>query len=279
VFVSFARIRDRWVVVDLPGFARPVPPRPPLPPTGYEVIARDAAGGVMSRSPVASVTHETSLEDVGELLEAELPWHDKTAAVELVRDHRVLARREIGPALRLDVTFPPVAEVGARRGCVAYRVETGAADVAVAVRYTCDGGATWTATVARGRDRTIDVGELVDGSGTECRLEVLASAGWRTAIARSEVFSVRPREEAITAWASVHPAANGGRRLELFGIAKNGAARSSGISWTSDVDGHLGRGARIAPTLRPGRHRIDVRSDEPFVQPACVDVEIDGSLC
>ena len=65
------------------------------------------------------------------------------------------------------------------------------------------------------------------------------------------------------------------RRVELLAIARNGAARSSGISWTSDLDGNLGQGARIAPALRPGRHRIDVRSDEPFVKPAWLDVEID----
>jgi len=143
------------------------------------------------------------------------------------------------------------------------------------VRYTCDGGATWTATVAKGAKGIVDVGALVDGSGMECRLEVIASAGWRTAVARSGVFAVRPREEAIHAWASVQPAVSGERRVELFAIAKNGSARSSGISWTSDLQGDLGQGARIAPALRPGRHRIDVRSDEPFVQPAWVDVEIE----
>ncbi len=76
------------------------------------------------------------------------------------------------------------------------------------------------------------------------------------------------------AWAFVRSAATGGR-VELLAIARNGAARSSGISWTSDLDGNLGQGARIAPALRPGRHRIDVRSDEPFVKPAWLDVAID----
>ena len=273
-FVSFAQIRDRWVVVDLPGFARPISPRPPFRRAEYDVIARDASGAVISRSPAVSTTQETPLDDVGELLEAEVPWHEETAVVDLVRDHRVLARRAVGPALRLKVEFPPIAELGARRGRVAYRVETNASDVAVAVRYTCDRGATWTATVARGGAGTVDVDRLIDGSGRECRLEVLASAGWRTTVESSEVFSVPPREEAITAWAFGRSAAKGGR-VELLAIARNGAARSSGISWTSDLDGNLGQGARIAPALRPGRHRIDVRSDEPFVTPAWLDVEID----
>ena len=75
VFVSFARIRDEWVIVDLPGFARPVPPRPPPRHSAYEVIARDDAGSIVARSPAVSVTHEVPIDGVGELLEAEVPWH------------------------------------------------------------------------------------------------------------------------------------------------------------------------------------------------------------
>ena len=92
------------------------------------------------------MTHETSVDDVGELLEADVPWHDETTVIELVRNQRVLVRREVGrEAPLLKVEFPPAADLAARRGRIAYRADSSASDVAVTVRYTSDGGATWTA--------------------------------------------------------------------------------------------------------------------------------------
>ena len=44
VALSFQHVRDRWVVVDLPGFARPLPPPPPPLHAGYEVLVRDGKG-------------------------------------------------------------------------------------------------------------------------------------------------------------------------------------------------------------------------------------------
>jgi hypothetical protein len=274
VFVSFARFPDRWVVVDVPGFARPIPPPPPLGRSPYEVIARDDAGTIITRSPAFVAAHEVPIDDVGELLEAELPWQEQTAAFELLRRNRVLARRDVGPAPGLDATFPSFSDLEARRGRVSYRVEASSEDVIVAVRFTRDGGATWTASVTRGPSGTVDVDAVIDGPGPECRLEVLATSGGHTALMRSEPFRIPPEETPIMAWAG-EPGPTAGERVELFAIANGGAARSSDLSWTSDLDGDLGQGARLSAVLKPGHHRIEVRSHEPFLQPALVDIEVD----
>ena len=274
VFVSFAHIRDQWVIVDLPGFARPVPPRPPLRHGLYEVIARDDAGSIVARARAASVTHEVPIDDVGELLEADVPWHEHATSLELVRSRRVLARREIEPQPTLDAEFPSAAHLEARRGRVSYRVDSSSKDVAVALRFTRDGGTTWTAAVSHAPTGSFEVDAIVDGPGKECWLEILATAGFHTAVVRSEVFRARPQETAILAWASA-PRAGRDERVELVAIVNGGASPSSGISWTSDLDGEIGHGARLSTALRPGHHRIEVRSDEPFVRPAGVDVVID----
>jgi hypothetical protein len=272
IFLSFVRFPDRWVVVDIPGFARPIPPRPPSGRSPYEVIGRDDTGTILTRSPAFAAPHEVTIDGLGELVEAEVPWQESIAAFELVHRNRVLARRDVGPAPALDAAFPPVSELEARRGRVSYRVEDGP-DVLVAVRFTRDSGETWTASVARGTTGTVDVDALIDGPGLGCRLEVLATGGGHTAVVRSKPFRIAPRESPIMAWArQAGPAAAG--RLELFAIANGGAARSSGLSWTSDLNGDLGRGARLSAVLKPGRHRIEVRSDEAFIQPASVDLEV-----
>ena len=63
--------------------------------------------------------------------------------------------------------------------------------------------------------------------------------------------------------------------MELFAIADDGAAPASELSWYSDVDGDIGRGARLTATLRPGRHRIEVRGRAPFQPPAWLELHVD----
>jgi hypothetical protein len=274
VFVSIQQIRDRWIIVDLPHFARPIPPRPPIGPTEYEVIARDDARTVVARTPAVPASQEVPLDDVGELLEAELPWHPRTATFELVRGDQVLARHEVGSPPDLEVDFPSLSDLEQGQGQISYRVDARSDDdVTVAVRFTRDGGATWSATVAHGSTGTVDVEALIDGPGPECRLEVLASAQSHTAVAASDTFPVRPRETPIQAWA-LETRVSAGEPVQLLAVVNGGAARSSGISWTSDLDGELGQGARLSLPLRAGRHRIEVRSDEPFVTPTWLEVDV-----
>jgi hypothetical protein len=263
-------------VVDLPGFARPLPPWPPPHRSEFEVVVRDQDGAVLARSPAPVSPPEVIHDDLPELVEAEIPWRDDAAVVELCRRDVTLARMPIDAAPELDVGFPPLGELDHGRGTLSYRTRGKAERCAVAIRASRDGGVTWTAIVSQEREGKVDVSTLLEGSGDECLLEVLASSGYHTAVERSEPFRVRPREQSLLVWSS---AAGGrlkqGETVELFAIGDRGAATASEIAWCSDLDGELGQGVRLTVALRPGRHRIEVRSRTPFQQPAWLELDVD----
>lgn len=275
--VSFVKLRERWVVVDLPSFPRPfLPERSPSPRPTLDVVVRDQGGGTLFRGPAPITTNtEPSEVEIPDIIQTEVPWLENAAQVELCHHKAVLARISVDEVPALEVSFPPSGELEHGRGLLSYRITAKAARVAIAVRASRDGGATWSAMVTREREGSVDVSSLLDGSGDECLLETLATSGYHTAVHRSEPFRVRPQRRSILAWSS----ASGGRvrsgeRIELFAIAEQGAAHATELSWCSDLDGELGQGARLITALRPGRHRIEVRSPAAFVQPAWIEVEV-----
>ncbi len=275
VGVSFARFPDRWVVVDLPGFARPLPPRPPHPPTPLEVLVRGSDENMLWHCPAPVSPRETAGEDIPELFEAEVPWVEDAVAVELCRGEETLARRTIEPPPRLEARFPPPEELEHGRGIVSYRAEATSDRLSVAVRASLDGGATWTAIVPTEPAGEVDVSSLLTGWGAECFLQVLATSGYHTAAETSGRFRVRPREREILAWSSAgSERAPVGEPVQLFAIAGDGAVPTDDLRWYSDLDGDLGVGARLTAMLRPGRHLIEVRSGEPFQRPACLELVV-----
>jgi len=278
VAVGFIRFPDRWVVVNLPGFARPLPPRPPFARTEVEVVVLDQGDAVLFRGPAPAGAPEVADEEIPDLVETEVPWFADAAAVELRRGEKTLARMPVEPAPALEVEFPGPGDLEGGRGTLSYRVRGGSERLAVAIRASHDGAATWTGIVSREREGKVDVSALLEGSGDECRLEVLATSGYHTAVERSEPFRVRARERPILAWSSA-PSGRvlSGEPVQLFAIAAGGAAPASELSWYSDQDGELGRGARLSATLRPGRHRIEVRSSAPFQEPASLELDVEGA--
>ena len=276
VDVSFARFRDRWVVVDLPGFARPLPPRPPYGRTRLQVVVRGPDNAVLWRGPAAVSRRETANRDIPELIEAEVPWFRNATTIELCRGKETLARREIERAPALAVHFPLLKQLEHGRGVVSYQTESRSDHIAVAVRASLDGGATWVAIVSAKPADEVDVSPLLRNFGEECFLEVLATSFYHTAAETSEQFRVRPREREILAWSSAESGrVQLGQPVQLFAIAADGATAASDLSWYSDLDGDLGEGARLTATLRTGRHSIEVRSRGPFQRPASLELVVD----
>jgi hypothetical protein len=197
--VSFVKLRERWVVVDLPGFPQPLPPRPPgprdtpVPHRALEVVVRDQAGAELFRGPV-SITSNSERSDVAipDLIHAEVPWLDRAGSVELGHGSEVLVSVPVEDVPSLEVAFPPGRELAQGRGLLSYRAATKSGRVAVAVRASRDRGATWSAVVARETRGSVDLGALRDAPGDECLLEVLATSGYHTAVQRSEPFRLRP---------------------------------------------------------------------------------------
>ncbi len=273
VDVTFARFPDRWVVVDLPGFARPLPPRPPDGKTLLEVVVRDRDKEVLWRGSAPVTPREIPEGEIPELVEAKVPWFEKAGAVELCRGDEVLARMEVESAPGLEARFPPFEQLEQGGGVVSYRAEPRSDRLAIGIRASLDGGATWTAIVSADATGEVDVSPLLTNSGEECFLEVLATSGYHTTAQTSEQFRVRPREQEILAWSSHEDRRVPlGEPVQLFAIAAGGA--STDLSWYSDLEGELGEGPRLTATLRPGQHRIEVQSREPFQPPAAVELTV-----
>jgi hypothetical protein len=276
VDVSFVRFPpDHWVVVDVPRFPRPAPPVPPFPKSELAVQLLDERGGLLSTAPAAAVLSECGFKGSTEVVEAQVPWRNDAAAIALCHGREILARSPIAPAPHLDLDFPALADLEAGRGVVSFQTEA-AHPTAVAVRVSVDAGATWLATIRHDGKGEVDLAPLLTRAGDECFLQVIASSGYHTSERTSERFRLRPRNQDILAWSS---AADGhvsrSRPVELFAIANGGATSINDLSWYSDLQGDLGQGARLSVTLRPGRHRIEVRSCEPFHPPAQFDLDVD----
>ena len=218
---------------------------------------------------------EVADREIPGLVEGDVPWFAAASAVELCQRGEMLARSPVEDAPTLTVGFPPIDELEHGRGTLSYRAESSSERVAVAVRASNDGGATWGAIVTRERAGKVDVAALLRG-GEECLLEVLATSGYHTAAEGTERFRVRARPRTILAWSSVEDGrVRRGERVELVGVAEDGAAPASELSWASDLDGELGVGARLATTLTPGRHRIEVRGRAPFERPGRLELDVD----
>jgi hypothetical protein len=276
---GFVRFPDRWTIVDLPRFARPVWLSPGEPTGELQVAVRDRSGRTLGRVSALKFPPEVSDSELGEFYEAEAPYHPEAAWIELLRGDQMLVRVAAEPAPELDVTFPSdIAELERGGGQLHYRASARGERLFVAVRATCDDGATWTGEVHSKREGMVDLVRLLAPfAGDDCWIEVLASSGYHTTVASSESFSIRPREREMLAWTST-----GGRAMrrgdvvELVAIAAGGAGDPFDLRWTSDLCGEIGVGSRLfTNALSPGHHRIEVRSGSPFMRPAYVEVDVE----
>jgi hypothetical protein len=268
VDVAFARFRDQWVAVELPGFARPLPPRPSIDRSDLHVVVRDASDAVLWSGPAQLALQEAHEDARTEVVKAEVPWFADAVAVDLRGAEETLARMDAVPAPKLEVRFPTLDELEGGHGTVAYRADSQSDRLRLAVRASLDGGATWTAITSHEREGELDVSSLLERSGEECFLEVLASSGYHTAAEHTERFRVRPRDQKILAWSTAgSERVPSGEPVDLIAIADGGAGNGRELSWYSNRDGELGKGARLTVTLRPGRHLIEVRSSAPLQRP------------
>jgi hypothetical protein len=275
VHVGVVRFPDRWTIVDIPGFARPIPPRPWSDPGEIRAVVLDRSGRALGaanfRLSLSEVPHDTA-----EFYDAEVPYHPDGASIDVVRGDKRLATFPAQAAPKLDVTFPS-RELDKREGALHYRVE-GGERVSVAVRTSADAGVTWTGIVLRERSATVDLHPLLAAlTGDECFVEVRASSGYHTTTMRSAPFRLRPRERPILAWSGTAGSrVQSGLPVTLMAVADDGVADASMLQWFSDIDGDLGVGAcLITTTLTPGRHRIEVRSGSPLLRPGHVELDVE----
>ena len=266
---------DHWIVIDLPGFPRPRPPRRPIPTSDLEVQLVDARGAEIFRGPAPIDPSEFGGDGEPTLVQTIVPWRKEAASIALCRGREVLVRRRILPPPKLEATFPSAAEIEVGTGTVAFRTSV-PGQVAVAVRATLDGGATWMATVLREPEGNVELAPLLVDAGDDCYLQVIATSGYHSTERTSERFRVRPREHAMLAWSSAERGrASRSLPVQLFAIADGGVTGVNDVWWYSDLDGELGQGNGLSVMLQPGRHRIEARSERPFLRPTRMDLVVE----
>lgn len=195
-----------------------------------------------------------------------IPWWPEVRSIAFRRGE------EVTDTVEVEEQPPEIGAVNVRRverqpnvvrvewGEAAQR-RAGARPVIYLVRYSSDGGQTWRALAADlVEPRHVVNLELLPG-GAQCRFQVLASAGIRTAIAETQPFAVpvKPVEANIlspmdgTRYHQDEPIAlRGGGFSPDFGITA-----FEDVTWTSSRDGLLGLGHQVVVgNLSVGRHRV-----------------------
>jgi hypothetical protein len=267
------RLPPRWIKVPLPPVPRTVQPPPLVDLTRARVVVRDAGGHELAAVPakLEAASFEAESQEPT-WLDAEVPILPNAAILEAQIDGETVFTDEIsGRAPVVNVTWPSLADLRNGFGRLTWMID-GNVDHIV-VRATADGGATWIARVLPAAQRSLDLGPEMLRPGAECRIEVLGLHGSRAGRAVSELFVVARRLSELLIMKDADPAVHSpGRRLRLSAASY---APEALISWFSDIDGKLGEGAFLTlPRLRPGRHVIEARSDQPFEMPAQVVVEV-----
>lgn len=191
--------------------------------------------------------------------------------IRLVRAGRVLLEREVGREQPI-VRITEVKRVEGQHGNLLRVRWSGEAPsnaeppLRYAVRYSSDGICWRPLAVDLTASEHVANLDLLPG-GEQCRVQVLASAGLRTAIAQTEYITVpqKPRKAYI-----VYPQecseAQFGDAVLLGGAAFSpdwGAAAPDETTWHSDVAGPLGAGNQILVLNLPvGSHRIAMRAPD-----------------
>jgi hypothetical protein len=230
------------------------------PGARYRLVARNAAGGVLSESPMA--TDPSHVLEAGEvtLLTGQTPA-TKAASVEVVRDGTVIASRSRSrhaPKVRL-LSPRPGRTVGTR-GKV--RIRWGASDrdhdpLVVYLDYSRDGGHTW-GPIFAGPDRGHAVlpSNLLSHS-TKARLRLQVEDGFNKTTVVSKRFTAIGGPPAVRiASPAARERISADATLDLLGEAwddRQSQLRGRSLRW---FEGRrpLGAGTRLSVTgLRPGR--------------------------
>jgi hypothetical protein len=247
-------------------------PFPPLSEVGEYLVEFLGGDGTLLVSTRFDSPHpETTGEcDLGFQMLA-LPWVDKAQRLRIRRNEEVLLDHRIERAPpRLTCSWPQGEQL---TGVVSIGWLADKQNARVLLRYTSDGGATWTAmTIPDGaKEIAVDLDQLPGGD--RCCFELLASAGLRTRAVRSPDFKV-PRKHPRPLLVSPVDGTETWRPLELSG-AVIGEGRPDELVWTSSVDGEIGRGAFLtSPPLSVGVHRIGLHYGSDLGQSVYASVTV-----
>lgn len=236
----------------------------------HEIALLDAAGGVLHAvrfTPLDSHgdAEEGGAEDpggqiVGVVVPAGL---EGAASIELREDGEVLAVTSVSAAA------PTTGIAAPTRGTtedVTFTWSSADADgdaLTHTLLYSADDGQSWTVVGMDLTGQTVSIPRWALPDAAAARVRVITTDGANTATATSAPFSMPDLPPSVT----IESPADGTEVTGTDTIAlvadpddpEDGEAVASGVTWTSDVDGHLGDGASLeisADQLSVGTHHI-----------------------
>lgn len=249
--------------LDLPAFSfhAPSAPRQALgPPTPYFVELHDSRGRPLEAQRLRMGTSTASLDDAYLDFDIGIAWHEDAARVVFKHNQQVIGEIDVGNTVPLTVTAPRANEKVAGEYRLTWQAK-GARKLAYVVRFSADDGATWRAlgTDLQTKELVVDFNELAGGDS--CRFEVWATTGVRTTKARSDAFVVsRKNPAAVIAAPREGQVFLPGDPVVMLGagLAEGGSSITpDGLTWSSNLNGHLGTGAYLAVNhLDVGAHDI-----------------------
>ncbi len=259
----------------------------------YVVELRAPSGRILESQRLRQTDFGRTLDDDHMEFLVDVPWHDDAAEIVFSRDDEELDTFEI-------TSDPPEVEMESigsgeellsegrtiawsypnEDGPATTRTESEPTDAESVqhVRYSNDGGTTWS-TIGRdvrGIEYRVDPAGLPGGD--DCRFQVVASKGFRTGVATSEPvrISQKPREPFIVSPEEGDRFADG-ELVQFLGLSRSptGASQEGTLQWSSSIDGYLGSGGVLVEhALSVGAHRITLDTDASLKNEASASVTI-----
>jgi hypothetical protein len=264
----FLRIyRDGRVRVRAPGFHAPGELRDASGvPTAFFVELQDGEGYPLEAKRLRLDDVHRSVDDASLDFLVEMPWRPETARIVVKREQETVHSIEVArQAPSIAMTWAGK-DVGGRQR-ITWQADGGPEGRTYALRYSNDGGASFRILARELTETSYEVDFDTLPGGEHCLLQVLATAGIRTAIAVSGRFSVAPKPRRPVILAPVDGLVTArGATVRFFGVAHapgGGSSSVEALNWASSIDGHLGSGSELMlHGLSPGRHSITLRVDD-----------------
>jgi hypothetical protein len=214
-----------------------------------------------------------------------LPWVDGTAAIRFLRRGEVLHVHKVEASAPVLEISPSALQCRAERVALTWKGHHPEEDLTYIVRHSADGGKTWRVVAANLSEPACRLNANSLPGGERCVLEIVASSGVRTTVARTEPFAIsrKPRTAFILMPGPAGGSLPKGSEIVLQGGAHSpdfGLAGMEETCWTSSVDGLLGCGFElVARDLSTGRHTLTLSAPNGMGGEATssVSVLVDGS--
>jgi hypothetical protein len=259
----YRRRAERQVEVRISFSIRGGPSRPNLSSEQIAAEVVDSQDGLVGTYPCAPLDPHHDENDAFQDVAVTIPVLSDMSVIRIVRAGDVLAT--LHPAKespKVEITETTMAEA---KNLIRIRWKAEAdpksdPGLQYGLRYSHDGGTTWLA-IAAGLSETSHVLDLdLLPGGSECRLQVIASAGFRSALAETPPIKVAKKPRRAYILPNERSEFEYGEEIPLMGGGFSpdfGVAPPESTVWTSTIRGLLGKGNLLTLVGLPlGSHVI-----------------------